>query len=180
MDMKLQTTPPSADHTPAHTDADVQLLDELRQAYDSLAAQVAAISEKPMAAIADATESLAQPVREQIKVAPLTSVILATLGGVALAIVLTSGTRKALTLSERALSYADAVGHIDVHPAMARLARATEAARHSASDAASGFIPNIEKLATSLSRIDTGGSVKGAIEQAVDWVRTSVSGKTRS
>jgi ElaB/YqjD/DUF883 family membrane-anchored ribosome-binding protein len=150
-------------------------LSELRASLDKLKADVTSVAERRASAIAKSVTKSADQLAVEIRKAPGTSIAIATLAGVLLAVVITSGRPAEPTWRRTARAYQDqARGELD-----ALMARA----RHVADDArgtASGIMPSVERLVKNFSEMDVNSTLAPAIEKGSTMMRTAWQAMTGS
>lgn len=136
-------------------DHDAQaVLDDLRKQYETLRGEVAsAVSLRAEQASKLAAEG-ADGLRSQIRSQPVASLAIAAVAGGLIAVLLTQTVREP-TWQEKASRYGSSLRDIDLGNIAERLRNSADAAYSSAREQASGIMPSVERLAQSLSAMDT-------------------------
>ena len=143
-------------------------LHELRQTLAALSEEVTLFTRRNVAAAVNSANEAAAPIRVQIRQAPLASLAVAAVGGVLLALAVTALTARRETNYGRATRYLSEHTGFDVPGYADRLRGAATWAR----DAGTGLLPHVERLATQLSRMDSGETIKSAVDHASTWMST--------
>jgi ElaB/YqjD/DUF883 family membrane-anchored ribosome-binding protein len=153
------------------------ILDDLRAQYDKLRDEVTAVISERTEQAARLARDGADGLRSQIRSAPGTSIALAVLAGGLIGVLLTS--RRELTWGETAQNsvrdtahrYQAALRNVDINDLAERLRRSADSTLSSTRDQASGIIPGLERLAQSLSTMDS-SSFTPAIEKGTSWLKS--------
>lgn len=147
------------------------LLDDLRAQYETLrhdvAAAVAHRAEQASQLAAEGADGL----RSQIRSAPVVSLAIAAAAGGLIAVLLTKRTRE-LTWQEKATSYGSSLRDVDMKQLAERLRRSADATYETAREQASGIMPSVERLAQSLSTMDT-SAFTPAIEKGTSLFKSA-------
>lgn len=153
------------------------ILDELRAQYESLREEVAATVSKRAQQAAQLAQDGAGELRSQIRSAPGTSLALALIAGGLVAVLITSRrTEPAWTeriqdsARDAANRYQTAFRNADFNDLAGQVRRAAESSYAGARDQAAGMVPTIERLAHSLSTMDS-SSFSPAIEKGTSWLK---------
>ena len=170
--MKAATVDPMASNA---NDTDAQaLLNDLRSQYESLRNDVSAAVAKRAEQASELAGQGADTLRTQIRSAPVASIAAAVLAGGVLAVLLVPR-RPEPTWRDTAVRYGNSLRDVDVAELANSLRRSADNTLTSARDQAAGFMPSVERLAQSLSTVDS-STFSPAIEKGTELLR-SVWGK---
>ncbi|MEQ1696344.1 MAG: hypothetical protein ABL901_10945 [Hyphomicrobiaceae bacterium] len=156
---------------------DQAALDELRAQYEQLRGEVAAVVAKRTHQAAQLAQAGTDGLRSQIRSAPGTSLALAVIAGGLIAVLVTNR-RAERTWSERVQDTArdaanrtqSAFHNADINDLASRLRRSAESSFAQTREQAAGVIPGLERLAQSLSTMDS-STFTPAIEKGTSWLK---------
>ena len=176
-DAQHDNTEPStsalASTVPASQD-DQAVLAELRAQYEKLRNEVGTIVAERSEQAAQLAQDGADELRSYIRSAPGTSIALAALAGGLVAVIATSR-RADPTWQDSARNtahlYQAALRNTDINELADRLRQTAESSLASTRDQAAGIMPGLERLAQTLSTMDS-STFAPAIEKGTSWLRS--------
>ena len=152
---------------------DQAVLDDLRAQYEKLSNEVAAIVSERSGQAAQLAQDGADELRSHIRSAPGTSIALAAFAG-GLVAVIAASRRADPTWQDSARNtahrYQAALRNADINELADRLRQTAESSLASTRNQAAGIMPGLERLAQSLSSMDS-STFGPAIEKGSSWLK---------